>query len=392
MRRIAPDTSALRVMHVASGGFSGATQVALDLTRGSSRHEQVLVLRKKRRTPMERVDQLRREGVPLELVNGWSHLSTVLDLASRIRRWRADVVVGHGFPEHLLARWAGRLAAAQADPAGSAPLLVQVEHNSRERYTAFKRWQVKRLQACTAAFVGVSETVAEGLLAQGLPPARVVAIRNGIDLSPFASSEGQAWEQREAAILMAARFGGQKDHETLIRSLPILARKHGLQPALRLAGGGSASHRQRMEALVGSLGLEGQVHFLGHRRDLPALLMQHRVAALSTHYEGMPLALAEAMAAGCAVVGSDVGAVRETLGNGRWGWLAGHQQPEAWADRLAEVLQGGASVRARVEQAREHARQSLSRQRMVIEHEALIDRLVEQERRGVALSKWRLTA
>ncbi|MEY2729802.1 MAG: hypothetical protein RL584_928, partial [Pseudomonadota bacterium] len=68
----------LRVMHVASGGFSGATQVALDLTMGGqAHHDTLLVLRHKRRTPMARVQALREQGVPLELVTGWNHLSTI---------------------------------------------------------------------------------------------------------------------------------------------------------------------------------------------------------------------------------------------------------------------------------------------------------------------------
>ena len=411
MRQTALVLPRLRVMHVASGGFSGATQVALDLTRAAGRHECLLVLRQKRHTPRDRVEALRQSGVPVELVPGWSHGATIWALSRLARRWGADVIVGHGFPEHLLARWsglwaaraflgseAGRAAGHAAGPAaaqgqtGTAPLLVQVEHNARERYTAFKRWQVRALAAHTAAFVGVSRTVADGLLAMGLPAHRVLAVRNGIDLTPFSQSEAHPWPQRESAILMAARFGAQKDHETLIRSLPLLAQRHGLRPPLRLAGGGSDAHRQRMHALVSALGLQGQVEFLGHRPDLPALLQRHRVAALSTHYEGLPLSLAEAMAAGCAVVGSDVGALRETLGGGQWGWLAAPQDPQSWADALALALQGGEAVLTRVDAARHYARQELSRARMVADHEALLERLVALKTSGLPMADWRLTA
>lgn len=358
----------LRVMHVASGGFSGATQVALDLTvGGQAHHETLLVLRQKRRTPMARVQALREQGVPLELVTGWNHLSTIRTLNALCQRWKPDVMVGHGFPEHLLARWAAKGA--------SVPVLVQVEHNMRERYSAFKRWQVRQLAPHTAAFVGVSEAVSGVLRDMGLPAQRVRTLRNGIALHPFAQSETQAWLQREPALFMAARFGAQKDHDTLIRSLVPLARDHGLRPALRLAGGGSARHLQAAMALVHKLGLQQQVHFLGHRPDVPQLLMRHQVAVLSTHYEGMPLSLAEAMAAGCAVVGSDVAAVRETLGDGRWGWLAHAGDPQAWADTLATLWRDPSAAAEKAAQARAHARLALSRERMVGEYTALFDEL-----------------
>lgn len=364
-----PGTRPIRVMHVASGGFSGATQVALDLTMGGMPlHDTLLVLRAKRHTPAARVQQLRQQGVPLALLPGWSHAATLWAMRALCRHWQPDVVVGHGFPEHLLARWGAVWA--------GVPHRVQVEHNMRERYTAFKRWQVRQLAPHTAVFIGVSDAVSGVLCEMGLPAQRVRTLRNGTNLAVYADSESQAYAQREPAILMGARFGAQKDQETLIKSLVPLRERHGLSPQLRLAGGGSSRHRQRAELLVQSLSLQNQVQFLGHRQDMPALLMQHRVAALSTHWEGLPLSLAEAMAAGCAVVGSDVAAVRETLGDGRWGVLARPSDPAHWADALAGILRDPEAAAARADAARRHARTALSRERMVHDYGLLFEQLV----------------
>lgn len=359
--------SRLRVLHMASGGFSGATQVARDLViHGAPRHDTLLVLRRKRHTPMDRVQALRDRGLPVELVAGWSHLASAWGLRQLCRQWKPDVVVGHGFPEHLLARWAGLWAAV--------PVLVQVEHNTRERYTAYKRWQVRRLVPHTAAFVGVSGAVAAQLLGHGLPAPRVRAIPNGIDLQGYAGSEQHPWSQREPAIIMAARFAAQKDPITLIRALPILAQRHGLRPKLRLAGGGKADHRAQAEHWVARLGLGEQVEFLGHRSDLPQLLMRHQVAALSTHFEGMPLVLAEAMAAGCRVVGTQEPAVGEMLGHGQWGILARAKDPESWADALAQALTHEHSS-ADADAARSHARHAFSVQRMAHDYTELFETL-----------------
>ncbi|MFM7704517.1 MAG: hypothetical protein ACKO6D_06310, partial [Rubrivivax sp.] len=69
-----------RVLHFVTGGFSGATAVAVDLVRGSlarGRFDPLLVLRRKRSTSPERVQALRDEGLAVEVVPGFAHLATV---------------------------------------------------------------------------------------------------------------------------------------------------------------------------------------------------------------------------------------------------------------------------------------------------------------------------
>ncbi|MGH8077372.1 MAG: glycosyltransferase, partial [Lysobacter sp.] len=140
----------------------------------------------------------------------------------------------------------------------------------------------------------------------------------------------------------------------------------GLHPPVLLAGGGKASHRQPMEDLAAELGVQDQVRFLGLCRDVPALLLKHQIAVLSTHYEGMPLALIEGMAAGCAVVGSAVPGVREVIRDGEDGRLVPPNDPAALADALHglltstdEVARLGAAARAAALQR--HSRELMSR-------------------------------
>ena len=323
----------VRVLHFVTGGFSGgATQVAVQLTRAAMASEAIeplLVLRRKRRGDPQRIEELRRAGVPLEVVPGWSHLATIVALVKLCREFRPDVLVAHGFSEHLWGRYAGLIA--------KVPALVHVEHNTRERYTPWRRAQARWLARRTACIVGVSEGVRQALLAMGMPAGRTLAIPNGIALAPFADADAHPLAARVPGIVMVARFSAQKDHATLLRALALL-RGRGLQPPLLLAGGGKARHRQPLEALARQLGIDGQVRFLGVHRGVPELLMRHRIAVLSTHYEGMPLALLEGMAAGCAVVGSAVPGVREVLADGIDGHLVPESDPQAMADVLERLL------------------------------------------------------
>ena len=320
----------IRVLHFVTGGFSGgATQVAITLVNAGllSEHVQtLLVLRRKRRGDPQRIVELERAGVPLEVVPGWSHAATIAGLVGVCRRFKPDVLVAHGFSEHLWGRYAGLLA--------KVPHLVHVEHNTRERYTAWRLAQTRWLAQRTDRIVGCSDGVRLRLLEMGMPAERTIAIPNGIGLAPFADADAHPFAQRTAGIVMVARFSKQKDHATLLRAVALL-RERGLALPVLFAGGGKDVHRKPLEHLAAKLGLGDQVRFLGVVRNVPELLMTHQLAVLSTHYEGMPLALIEGMAAGCAVVASAVPGVRGVIADG----IDGRLVPEADAPAMANALE-----------------------------------------------------
>lgn len=370
----------VRVLHFVTGGFSGgATQVAISLTRAAlasgGRVQPLLVLRRKRSVDPARIARLREEGIAVMTVPRWPRLLTILRLAAICRSFRADVLVAHGYSEHLWGRYAGLLAGVRS--------LVQVEHNTRERYTRWRRAQSRWLARRTACIVGCSEGVRAVLLRMDLPAARIVAIPNGIRLAPLAAADMRPFAERSAGIVMVARFSRQKDHATLLRALAML-RQRGLRPPLMLAGGGKPAHRRAAESLVRELGLSGQVHFLGVCQNVPALLMEHQIAVLSTRHEGMPLAVLEGMAAGCAVVGSDVEGVREIIRNGVDGMLVPAGDPMALSLTLETLLRQPARAAALALRARESAIAQFSLERMTQHYESLFLDLADRARADLA--------
>ena len=342
-----------RILHFVTGGFSGATQVAVDLALAGAQQQgmqTLLVLRRKRTTDAARVQALRARGLQVEVLPGWSHLATLWALWRLCRAWRPDVLVAHGFPEHLLGRQAGAWAGVAR--------LVQVEHNSRERYGVWSLWRARRLEARTARVIAVSEGVRESLIARGFSAGLIQAVPNGIDLDRFPAEQVLPLESRVSGIVMSARFSRQKDHLSLIRALAEL-KGRGLRPPLFFAGAGKDSYRREAEAEVVRLGLQGQVQFLGHHAAMPQLLMEHAICVLATHYEGMPLALVEGMAAGCACVASAVPGVQGVIEPERNGLLV----PEGDASALADALQ-----RLLAEPDFAQGLASAARQRAVQEH------------------------
>jgi len=372
----------LKVVHFVTGGFTGSTRVAIDLIRAVKDNPTfytMLVLRKKSSTDAERVRQLQTEGISLKVVSGWSHLATIVELFRICREYQPDILVTHGFSEHLWGRYAGLLA--------RVPHLIHVEHNSRERYTPLRLLQARWLARYTDKIIGCSEGVRSRLLELQFPAEKVCAINNGIDLSQFQSAGSLPLAERIPGIVMPARFAKQKDQETVIRAVALLRDKNIILPVL-FAGAGSARHIAKAKKLVVELQLNQQIHFAGHCGNLPFLLMRHQICVLSTRYEGMPLALAEGMAAGCAVIGSAVIGVQEMIHHGRDGLLVKAQCAYAMADALEILHHNSTYAQLLARQGRERALAEFSLSAMAQHYEhvflnlprenanALVERLV----------------
>lgn len=362
----------LRVIHFGTGGGSGVTRFLVDLAEGHARAgnvEPLVVFRRKSHAVGEPfLRDLAASGVAHREVRAWPKFLTIAELRTIIRGFRPDVLVAHGYSDHL---W-GRIAALREN----VPVIVQVEHNL-ERYKWLHLWRSRRLAARTDAIVGVSRGVTDRLAERGHPRDKLRAILNGIRLERFAAET--PFLSRERAVLMTARFARQKDHATLIRAAAVL-RDRGTPVKVRLVGGGK--HRLFVAArrLSAELSLTDWVEFLGPRSDLPQLLAQHRVFALSTHFEGLPLALMEAMAAGCAVVGTRAPGVDELIEPGKTGWLAEPRDPVTLADAIVAALADSAAPVAAASQR--FARENFALADTVAKYERMFAELVATKRGG----------
>ena len=109
---------------------------------------------------------------------------------------------------------------------------------------------------------------------------------------------------------------------------------------------------EALRAQASTLGVASRVTFAGHRTDVPAVLGALDVFCISSTYEGTPLALFEAMAAGKAIVSTAVDGCREVLEDGVTGLLVPPRDPAALAAALGGVLDDAERRRALGERAR----------------------------------------
>lgn len=363
---------ALKVLHFVTGGFSGSTAVAIELVKASLTNpgmQSLLVLRRKKAKHDAKIQQLRDQQIPVECVTSWSSIATIFALVKICRKFKPDIIVCHGFSEHLWGRYAGLIA--------GVPHLIHVEHNSRERYTPWRLAQARWLAKYTDKIVGCSEGVRQELLRLKFPADKTITINNGINLTPFEPARNIPLKERSAGIVMAARFAKQKDHLTLIKAVALLREKN-ITPPLYLAGAGSKKHMKRAKKLVKELQLKDQVKFLGFCNNVPELLAQNRVCVLATHFEGMPLSLCEGMAAGCVVIGSEVTGVKEMIQHSIDGLLATPDSPESLANTLHIALINSYFTDQLARNAQARAMQQFSLERMVKNYENLFLSLIRQ--------------
>ena len=177
---------------------------------------------------------------------------------------------------------------------------------------------------------------------------RAAVIHMGVALPP--RPDGLPLPRATPVVLCPARLVPVKAHGLLLDAAARLAAR-GVGFELRLAGDGP--ERDTLAARVAALGLEGRVRFLGTVPHAELLGMYRKgqvdCVVLSSEYEGLSVALIEAMAHGVPVVAPGVGGLPELLGGGA-GVLVPPADADALADALARVL-GSAEVRGELARA-----------------------------------------
>jgi glycosyltransferase involved in cell wall biosynthesis len=273
----------------------------------------------------------------------------------------------------------GRLAAIRA----RTPVIVASVHNVYERVKPHRAWINRALARWTDAILAGSEAVREDILRwDGVPRRQVHVLPYGIEPEPYLTLPDPAESRRmlglppDAPVIgTVGRLEIQKGHDLLLRSLADL-RREGCNAVLLLVGEGR--ERTRLSEMAAELGLADRVRFLGTRRDLPVLFAAMDVFAFPSRWEGTPLALIAAMAAGLPVVATPVGGIPDVLKDGATGRLVPVEDVPALTAALRATLRDAATSRTLGVAARENVLNHCSVMAMLHELEALYWSLAEK--------------
>lgn len=317
----------MRVVHLVSGDlFAGAEAATLALVRALARRRELrasaLVLNRG-----ELASRLAAAGIEVTLEPEAGRGFCALACAVRARLADADLVHAHRYKEDVLAALSGRpfVATQHGRPepfAGAAAVRMGV-------YGALDRLARRRARA----LIAVSPEVAEWLAARaGRTP--VFVAPNGID-TPAAAAAAAPWPERRRCVGVVARLVPVKDVGLAIDAV---AGARGV--TLEIVGDGP--ERAALEARARARGAGDRIRFLGFEPSPPERVAGWRALLVTSHHEGHPIGVLEALAVGTPIVSAPLRGVAEVIDagvDGRAGWTLPDRDPARWSQALVQIVE-----------------------------------------------------
>ncbi|MBT8439612.1 MAG: glycosyltransferase family 4 protein [Gammaproteobacteria bacterium] len=375
----------IKILHVAATTTGGVGQVILDLLKHLDKDEfdvsvafgQGYWLDKEFAT----LDN-RKQLLPLtRKISILGSIKSIIILYKLIKKEGFDIVHTHTSIGGLVGRIAAWLA--------GVPVVIFHIHAlaSHPHQNPLKRkvfWILERLlDLITDHYISVSEEYKRQGCSSGLfSPSRVDTIINGAEPSPLppkAKADTRAKLRKQLAIApdtfvvgTVTRLEPQKAVHVLIKGFSLFTQKH---PEVQLLIAGDGYLHNQLELLTEKLDVHEQVHFLGWRDDVRELLTVFDVFALSSRWEGLPIAILEAMSGRCPVISTSIGGIPEMIESELDGLLVPEDDDEMLFQALQRVYQNQALAERLAKNALNSFENKFSMARMIKQHEALYKRL-----------------
>ncbi len=318
----------MRVLHVIESlEFGGAEKVVIDLANAMAHHHQVFIC------CVKTLGELRsavNASIPVFCLqkgegNDWR---IPLKFREIIREYDIEVVHSHN--------WGVFLEAAISAILSPNVILVNTVHGPYMDYPPGLISQLKRrlrhvLEKAVSwrhrRVVLVSDAIAAYVVHEiGIVGSRITTVHNGIAGSDTLPQQRSAESLR---FITVGRLAAIKNQALMIRAF---CEAGCADSELWIAGDGP--ERANLESLTQELGMSNRVRFLGFCHDVTPYLTQCDVFVMSSNYEGISIAVLEAMRAGLPVIGTAVGGMHETVENG----VTGELVPAADISALAAAM------------------------------------------------------
>jgi glycosyltransferase involved in cell wall biosynthesis len=277
-------------------------------------------------------------------------------------------VHSHLYPAHLHAT----IAAARA----RVPAIIQTAH------TLVVRPGDVLLERLTEVRTIAPSRAVKGLLTDaGLSDGRIQVIYNGVKCDQLELSQAEIERVRSELALKdgpvvgtVARLSHEKGVDVLLEALPYVLE---YIPSVTLLIIGDGPERENLRQLSASLGITTSVRFVGTRADIHIVDRLFDVFVLPSREEACPMALLEAMAAGRAVVATQVGGSPELIEAGWDGVLVPPDEPAALGAAISALLCDARRRKVLGSNARAKVSRLFTLGRMVSETQALYLRALE---------------
>jgi glycosyltransferase involved in cell wall biosynthesis len=368
---------ALRVLEMIDRPFLGGGQVVLlSLAKGLDRERFAVAVCARDGGPL--ADEVRRLGLPFHPANFEKKPSRGLadDLARILRENKVDILHTHGGIAGLFGRWAAKKA--------ETPVVVHTLHGIH--YLHYRNPILRRLsiglERRSSKFTDTLVCVSEADRAQALKlrladETKIRLISNGVEgylVPETPDGERRLLELRirlrlePPVVGTVARLHRQKGVVYFLRAAAAIRRSH---PAAKIVvvGGGPLETKFRKMLRKGRFGRS--VVLFGERTDAAEILTLFDIFVLPSLWEGLPLALVEAAAAGKSIVATDIDGVREVIRDGETGLLVPPKNPGALAAAVGRLLDDRTLAQRLAARALAEIPSRFTLDRMVSEYAAL---------------------
>lgn len=242
------------------------------------------------------------------------------------------------------------------------------------------------MRTCRAV-IAVSQDVKRKLVLAGIPGNLIHVVYNGVNVGELEAASSRSSDDRAdiAAVpspkcLVACNLQKGKGVHVAIEAVRVLRERAHLVHLL-IAGdvprGGDIQYRDRLHNMVQASGLQGQVHFLGWRSDLPAVMGMCDVLLVpSIAGESFGMVAAEAMALGKPVIASRIGGLPEVVRDGEVGFLFEPGKAADLVDRIWRLISDEPLYEQFCRRARQWVNTQFTVQRQACDIAAIIGRVV----------------
>ena len=279
-------------------------------------------------------------------ISPYRDISAGVQLFGLLKRLAPDILHTHSSKTGILGRIAGRL--------GGVPVVIHTVHGYAFPYAS--SWLVRSIYFLMEylsgklgdALVVLNESDRQMAMNKlHIPEEKVHLIPNGVDVNCFTrSTGGQRTEIRREnfnvsdddvlCVGMVGRLWRQKNPACLLRAALRVLKQTDKRVQFFFIGDGEL--RPELEQVISDHGLQSQIQVLGWRQDVAVLLSGLDIFVLPSRWEGMPLAILEAMASSLPVIASDISGNRDLVSPGVDGILFDSDNDEQLADGIMSLV------------------------------------------------------
>lgn len=243
--------------------------------------------------------------------------------------------------------------------------------------TTFFLWIERILGKFTDRIIVVSQKIKEDLLKLGIGnPEKIIVVPLGLELEKFLHISGPNNTDSTLKIGIIGRLVAIKNHRMFLEVAKKLKDEQKIKIKFFIIGDGEL--KNKLADYARDWGIQNDIIFMGWQNDLEKIYQDLDIVALTSLNEGTPVSLIEAMAASRPVIATDVGGIRDLLGDNDRGILVRSQDTEEFAGKLKELLENKELREELGRKGRDFVKNIFTKERLIKDMELLYNNLFKK--------------